>query len=72
LRIKPEVLLQRLKHAKAKRPIIKDKSDNELLEFITQKVAEREPFYTKAMHVLEGDNLKPEDITLLLPNFPKK
>ena len=69
LRISPAILASRLKHAKAKRPIIKDKTDDELHSFIVEKLAEREPFYFKAKHVIEGDNLKPEDIISLLPQI---
>jgi shikimate kinase len=68
LNIKPEVLVNRLKHAKNKRPLLKDKSDDELLDFITQKLVERNPFYTKAKHNITGDNIKVDDLLSILPN----
>lgn len=41
-------LLERLTRNRAKRPILANKTDDELLEFITSALAEREPFYSKA------------------------
>lgn len=43
-----DVLFRRLKVASANRPLIKDKTDDELREFIAQGVASRMPWYGKA------------------------
>ena len=43
-----ELLLGRLKQNKAERPLIKDLSDNELKEYIDDKLEERNPFYEQA------------------------
>ncbi len=41
-------LLERLTRNRSKRPILADRSDDELREFITKALAEREPFYSRA------------------------
>lgn len=43
-----DVLFRRLKVASANRPLIKDKTDDELRAFIEQGVASRLPWYSKA------------------------
>lgn len=62
LKMKPEVLRSRLRHAQTERPLIKGKTEQELLEFIKSKLTEREPFYLKAKHVIESMDLKPDDL----------
>ncbi|OJU46497.1 MAG: shikimate kinase [Bacteroidales bacterium 45-6] len=57
LKTDPEVLLKRLFAGKDKRPLIKDKSEDELLEFIIENVAKREPFYNQAQIVFETGGL---------------
>lgn len=41
-------LYQRLKHAKKERPLLAGLSDNELLEFITEQLANREVYYLQS------------------------
>lgn len=53
LKARPEVLAQHLKMGKVERPLIKGKTEEELLEYIRQSLEKREPFYTKAKHVLD-------------------
>ena len=43
-----ELLYSRLKNQKENRPLIAEKSKGELLGFISQKLEEREPYYTQA------------------------
>jgi shikimate kinase len=66
LKMKPEVLKSRLKHAQAERPLIKGKTEEELLEFIKIKLTERDPFYLKAKHVIESVDLKSDDLYQLV------
>ena len=66
LKLKPEVLKSRLKYAQNERPLIKGKTEEELLEFIKTKLHEREPFYLKASHVIESLDLKSEDLFQLI------
>ncbi|MBP1617115.1 MAG: aroK [Bacteroidetes bacterium] len=57
LKTDPQVLLKRLFAGKDKRPLIKDKSEDELLDFITENITKREPFYNQAQVVFETDSL---------------
>jgi shikimate kinase len=54
LKMPPKALYDRLVHAKKLRPLVAKKSDSELLEFIEQKLAEREPYYSKADYIVSG------------------
>lgn len=62
LKATPEVLAMHLKMGKVERPLIKGKTDEELLQYIKDSLKVREPFYTKAKHTL--------DVTLL-ENYDK-
>lgn len=57
IKVEPAELAARLKGAKAKRPIIADKSDEELQGFIADQLARREPFYSKAEMAVDGARL---------------
>ena len=48
----------RLSIAKAKRPLIKDKNDEELMAFIQEALQKRLPYYTKAKHMFNGERLE--------------
>lgn len=62
LKATPEVLYRHLLMAKVERPLLKDKTSEELIAYITQHLKEREPYYSKARHTL--------DVTLL-DNYDK-
>jgi shikimate kinase len=57
LKTDPQILLKRLFAGKDKRPLIKDKSEEELLDFIIENIAKRAPFYNQAQVVFETDGL---------------
>lgn len=57
LKASPQALTERLSTCKAKRPLIKDKSDEELLEFVIENLKKREPFYSQADYIFETENL---------------
>ena len=57
LKATPEILFQHLKMGKNERPLLKNKTDEELMQFITESLATREPYYSKADYIF--------DITLL-------
>lgn len=61
LKMPPAGLVNRLKNA-TDRPLISGLNEPELLEFITNKLKEREPFYEKARLVVNGMNLTPEKL----------
>jgi shikimate kinase len=66
IELSPLVLKDRLLHSKTERPLIAGKSEQELLEYITGKLKEREPFYRNARYIVDGTFLKPEDLVALL------
>lgn len=53
-----KVLFRRLKVAKQQRPLLADKNDEELMTFIVEALQKRLPFYTKAKHVFNGEQLE--------------
>lgn len=61
LKMDTEGLVQRLKDQKDERPLIKDKSTAELHEFIQGTLEKREPFYSKAKHVIQAQNTRVDD-----------
>lgn len=53
LKASPEVLFQHLKMGKVERPLLKDKTDEELQQYIRSSLAQRESFYNKAHYTLD-------------------
>ena len=53
LKCEPETLYKHLLMGKVERPLIKGKSPEELIAYITNHLAEREPFYSRAKHTLD-------------------
>jgi Shikimate kinase len=51
------VLFKRLKIAKAGRPILNGKTDEELYSFIEENLKKREPFYESAKVVFDANEL---------------
>lgn len=49
-------------HGRQKRPKLRGLNDEELVEFMTKNMAEREPFYSKATHVIECSSYSDEEI----------
>ena len=67
LRCAPEVLQKHLMMGKTERPLLKGKSPEELQNFIREQLEKREPFYTKAHHILDVslmDNYEKIKITI--------
>lgn len=57
LKAEPDVLCAHLKMGKTRRPLLEGKDKDELLAFVTEQLARREDYYTKAKHVLNVDLL---------------
>ncbi len=57
LKLTVGTLFHRLMASKNKRPLISGKGDVELMEFIMEKLEEREPCYRSAKHILKGESL---------------
>ena len=53
-----ERLFIRLSIARSKRPLIKDKNDAELKEFIVEQLGKRAPHYGKAQYTFRADKLE--------------
>ena len=67
LRCEPEVLRQHLLMGKGDRPLLKGKAPEELIDYISEQVAYREQFYTKACYTLDVslmDNYEKIKITI--------
>lgn len=54
----PQVLFHRLKVAKSKRPLLKDKSDEELIEVIQNALQIRSSFYLQAKYTFNAESLE--------------
>lgn len=66
LQVPPGVIVARLTNAKTERPLLQHKTGEELLQYITQKLAEREPFYLKAQVVADGVGVSARKLADLL------
>lgn len=53
LKAEPEVLYKHLLMGKTERPLLKNKTPEELVSFIKEQLKKREEYYTKAKHVLD-------------------
>ena len=53
LKTTPEVLYKHLLMAKVERPLLKNKTPEELVAYITEHLKEREPFYSKARYSVD-------------------
>lgn len=53
LKCTPEVLYEHLKMGKTVRPLLLNKTPDEVREFIKEQLKEREPFYSKAKHTID-------------------
>ena len=58
LQVPVERLFKRLSIARKQRPLIKDKTDEELRAFIAEQLAKREPFYSQAANKFLADKLE--------------
>jgi len=61
LKATPETLYKHLLMAKIERPLLKGKSSEELIAYITEHLNERSPFYEKARHILDVNVLDEYD-----------
>jgi len=66
IKLSPEALRDRLIRSRTERPLIKGKSEAELLEFISTLLKKRVPFYKQATHIVDGMNLQAEALVGLL------
>jgi shikimate kinase len=69
LKADAKTLVKRLIDAKNTRPLIKDKSEQELLEYISEKLKEREPFYHQSTLNISAINMNASDIAKTIDNY---
>ena len=62
-------LYLRLQHQKATRPLLADKSDEELMAFIAQHLFERSYFYNQATYAINTDMKSPKEIVSEIENL---
>ena len=58
LKASPEVLYGHLKMGKTERPLLKNKTPEEMQVFIAEQLEMREPYYSKAKHTLDVNLLE--------------
>lgn len=70
IQVEPEILQKRLGNAKDVRPLISGKKGDELLQFITDKLKDREPHYRRAHMIVDGEALPFSSYKTLIKIFP--
>ena len=68
LRISEKAVIDRLIHAKRKRPLAEGKSEEELTEFVKKNYAERMPFYEQARLTVKAEDLDLDNLVRLVGN----
>jgi shikimate kinase len=66
IKLSPKTLATRLENEKTHRPLLREKHGEDLIAFIEEKLAEREPFYNRATIVSDGLSLTAEKVEKLL------
>ena len=62
LKTSPSTLSRRLLRSQTERPLIKGKTENELQQYIIEKLAEREAFYNRAHIVMQTEDFSMEKL----------
>jgi shikimate kinase len=70
IQVEPEILMKRLGSARDVRPLVSGKSGAELLDYISLKLKEREPFYRQANIIVDGEALPFSFYKTLITHFP--
>lgn len=71
INVEPQELANRLSNAKVQRPLIANKSNEELLDFIGEQLTKRETHYRKAHMVVDGMALPFTAYRTLIEYFPE-
>lgn len=69
LKVSPQTSYNRLLHAKVKRPLIHDKTPEQMQEFIEQHYSKRMPFYSQALLTVKGEDFDVEAAVTALQEF---
>ena len=62
LKTSPQALTKRLMRSRTERPLIKDRSEAELRQYIEERLTEREPVYNRAHISIQTENITTEEI----------
>jgi len=66
LSLSPKALASRLEHSKTDRPLIRHLKGDELIDFISAKLKDREEFYNQAKYVVSASDLTAERLSFYL------
>jgi shikimate kinase len=66
LSLSPKALASRLEHSKTDRPLIRHLKGDELVDFISSKLQDREVFYNQAKYVVSASDLTAERLSFYL------
>jgi shikimate kinase len=66
LSLPPKALASRLENSKADRPLIRNLKGDELVDFISNKLKEREPFYNQSKFVVSASDLTADRLAFYL------
>lgn len=66
LRMSPASLAFRLEHAQIHRPLVEKRKGEDLLQFIEEKLGEREPWYLQARCIIKGETVKADQVISLV------
>ena len=66
IEIPAAALAKRLESGKDKRPLLKDLNEAQMIEFIENKLTERDPFYKRALATISGINLSADTLRALI------
>ena len=72
LRISEKAVIDRLLHAKRKRPLAEGKSETELTAFVNQHYSSRLPFYEQAKITVKAEDLDLDNLIQLIENETDK
>ncbi len=66
LKMSPVSLAHRLEYAQKARPLVQNRKGEELLAWVSEKLAERESFYSRAHCIIKGETVKPDQVISLV------
>lgn len=66
IKLSPEALYRRLTEAKKRRPLVAKKNEDELKQFIKEKLEEREEYYLQAQYQISGISVNITDLTKII------
>jgi shikimate kinase len=69
IKLSPKTLADRLETGKEERPLLQDKHGDALVNFIEQKLEEREKFYSQANIIVDGLSLTAEKLEQVIGEY---